>query len=357
MAQYAFYEEIKMVEVVTLGCRINTYESEVLKEKLAHIDNLIIVNTCAVTGEAERQCSQTIRKLRRENPSAKIVVTGCAAQIAPKKFANMEEVDLVIGNKEKAEIEKYILGDITEKTIVGDIFSYDDYDKYLITGFEGRKKAFVQIQQGCDNRCTYCIVPYARGNNRSVPKENIIKQIKVLLENGFEEICLTGVDICSYKPSFSDLVESILNEIPNLPSLQFGSLDPAAIDDRFISMIGDKRMYPHYHFSTQSGDNLVLKRMKRRHSREDVINLCNKIREIRPKATFGSDFICGFPTETDEAFENTCRLVDEAGIDKLHVFPYSERSGTPAALMPQVPVEVRKQRAKILREKRENADV
>lgn len=345
-----------MVEVVTLGCRINSFESEVFKEKLSKIDNLIVVNTCAVTGEAERQCRQTIRKLRKENPNAKIIVTGCAAQIAPKKFANMEEVDLVLGNKEKTEIEKYITSDINEKTIVGDIFSYDDYDKYLITSFEGRNRAFVQIQQGCDHRCTYCIVPYARGNNRSIPKKDIIKQIKKLLSNGFEEICLTGVDICSYKPSFSGLVKNILDEVPELSSLQFGSLDPAAIDDDFISLVSDKRMHPHYHLSTQAGDNMVLKRMKRRHTREDVINLCKKIRLIRPEATFGSDFICGFPTETDGAFENTLKLIDEAGIDKLHVFPYSERRGTPAALMPQVPVEVRKQRAKILRNKREGSD-
>ncbi|MDR1694746.1 MAG: tRNA (N(6)-L-threonylcarbamoyladenosine(37)-C(2))-methylthiotransferase MtaB [Lactobacillaceae bacterium] len=345
-----------MVNVVTLGCRINTFESEILKEKLLNIDNLIIVNTCAVTGEAERQCRQTIRKLRKENPDAKIVVTGCAAQIAPKKFESMEEVDLVLGNKEKAEIEKYISQDITEKTIVGDIFSYDDYDKYLITSFEGRNKAFVQVQQGCDHRCTYCIVPYARGSNRSVPKEEIIKQIKELLSNGYDEICLTGVDICSYKPSLGDLVENILTEIPRLQSLQFGSLDPAAIDKKFISLTNDKRIHPHFHLSVQAGDNLVLKRMKRRHTREDVINLCKNIRKIRPDATFGSDFICGFPTETNEAFANTLKLIDEAGIDKLHVFPYSERKGTPAALMPQIPVEIRKQRAKTLREKRDSDD-
>ena len=192
-----------MVEVVTFGCRINSYESEVLKEKLAALDNVVIVNTCAVTGEAERQCRQAIRKLRRENPDARIIVTGCAAQIAPRKFASMPEVDLVLGNREKAEIEKYLAGSLTEKSIVGDIFSYDDYDRYLITGFEGRQRAFVQIQQGCSHRCTYCIVPYARGNNRSVKEEDIISQIRELLGRGFGEICLTGVDACSYRPSFS----------------------------------------------------------------------------------------------------------------------------------------------------------
>lgn len=344
-----------MVEVVTLGCRINSYESEVLKEKLAAMDNVIIINTCAVTGEAERQCRQTIRKLRKANPDARIIVTGCAVQVAPQKFAEMPEVDLVLGNKEKSEIEKYISEDITEKSIVGDIFSYDSYDRYLITGFEGRQRAFVQIQQGCNHRCTYCIVPYARGNNRSVAEDDIISQIRELLAQGFKEICLTGVDACSYQPSFSGLVKHILEQIPELPSLQFGSLDPAAIDDEFIALVGKyKNIHPHFHLSVQAGDNLILKRMKRRHTREDVINLCNKIREFRPEATFGSDFICGFPTESDENFQNTVKLVEEAKITKLHVFPYSERQGTPAALMPQVPVEVRKERARILREKGEN---
>lgn len=341
-----------MVEVVTFGCRINAYESEIFKEKLAKVDKLIVVNTCAVTGEAERQCRQAIRKLRRENPQARIIVTGCAAQVFPKKFAEMPEVDLVLGNKEKTEIEKYITGEITEKDIVGDIFSYDSYDAYLITGFEGRQRAFVQVQQGCNHRCTYCIIPYARGNNRSVPEEVILNQIGELLGQGFEEICLTGVDACSYQPSFSALVASILNKFSGLPSLQFGSLDPAAVDDDFINLVGRySNIYQHFHLSVQSGDNMVLKRMKRRHTREQVIELCNKIRAVRPEATFGADFICGFPTETEEQFENTLKLVDEAGISKLHVFPYSERSGTPAALMPQVPVEIRKERARRLREK------
>ncbi len=343
-----------MVEVVTFGCRINSYESEVLKEKLAALDNVVIVNTCAVTGEAERQCRQAIRKLRRENPDARIIVTGCAAQIAPRKFASMPEVDLVLGNGEKAEIEKYLTGSLTEKSIVGDIFSYDDYDHYLITGFEGRQRAFVQIQQGCSHRCTYCIVPYARGNNRSVKEEDIISQIRELLGRGFGEICLTGVDACSYRPSFSGLIQHILEQIPELPSLQFGSLDPAAVDDDFIALVGRYRnVHPHFHLSVQSGDNMILKRMRRRHTREDVIKLCSAIRRVRPEATFGADFICGFPTESDENFQNTLKLVTEAGITRLHVFPYSERPGTPAALMPQLPVEIRRERARILREQGE----
>ncbi len=344
-----------MIKVITFGCRINSFESEVFKEKFKNSDNLIIVNTCAVTAEAERQCRQTIRKLRRENPNAKIIVTGCAAQVSTAKFAQMPEIDLVLGNKEKAEIEKYISS--TDKTIVSNIFSYDSYDKYLITGFEGRQRAFVQIQQGCDHRCTYCIIPYARGNNRSVPAEDIINQIKTLVTQGFNEICLTGVDACSYKPSFSELIKQILQQVPDLPSLQFGSLDPAAIDDEFIELVKNHHnIKPYFHFSIQSGDNLILKRMGRRHSREDVINLCHKLRQARTDSIFGADFICGFPTETDEQFNNTVKLVHEAGISKLHVFPYSERPGTPAALMPQVPVEVRKERARILRQQGEVID-
>ena len=342
-----------MAEIITFGCRLNAYESEVLKEKLKDIDNLIVVNTCAVTGEAERQCRQTIRKLRRENPQAKIIVTGCSAQVSSAKLANMPEVDMVLGNKEKKEIEKYAaaLTPLKSKEIVSDIADDVSCDDFMITGFEGRHKAFLQIQQGCNHRCTYCIIPYARGHNRSVPLPLIIKQIKELLAQGFKEICLTGVDICSYEPSFSGVVKDILEQIPELPVLQFGSLDPAAIDDDFINLLGKySNIDSHFHFSIQSGDNLILKRMGRRHSRETVIDLCKKIRKIRPNATFGADFICGFPTETEEAFANTCKLVEEAGLSKLHVFPYSEREGTPAARMPQLPMEERRRRAAVLRE-------
>lgn len=343
-----------MFKVVTLGCRINAYESEVIKEKLAHLDNVIVINTCAVTGEAERQCRQTIRKLAKENPDARIVVTGCAAQIAPQKFAAMPEVDLVLGNKEKADIARFLSQPLAEKTNVGDIFDYDGHDDFVITGFEGRQRAFVQVQQGCNHRCTYCIVPFARGNNRSVPEPEIIGQIRELLKQGFAEICLTGVDACSYQPSFSGLVRHILEQVPEIPSLQFGSLDPAATNDEFIELIKKySNIAPHFHFSVQSGDNMVLKRMKRRHTREDVIALCQKIRAVRPEATFGADFICGFPSETEEQFMNTVKLVREAGINKLHVFPYSERPGTPAALMPQVPVEERRRRAAVLRQEGE----
>lgn len=337
-----------MVKVISFGCRINSYESEIFKEKLKSYDNLIVVNTCAVTAEAERQCRQTIRKLRKENPKAKIIVTGCAAQVSSKRFADMPEVDLVLGNQEKTEIEKYLI--TKEKTVVGDIFSFQGYDAYLITGFEGRERAFVEIQQGCDHRCTYCIIWQARGANRSVKEEKILEQIRLLLAQGFKEICLTGVDACSYKPSFSSLVRKILQTFPELPSLQFGSLDPAAIDEEFIDLVKKyPNIHPHFHFSIQSGDNLILKRMGRRHNREDVVNLCQKLRTARPESTFGADFICGFPTETEENFVNTLNLVKEADINNLHVFPYSERPGTPASKMPQVPVNIRRKRAERLR--------
>ncbi len=339
-----------MAEVITFGCRMNAYESEVIKEKLKNYDNVIVVNTCAVTGEAERQCRQMIRKLRRENPEAKIIVTGCSAQVSTTKLYKMPEIDLLLGNKEKRNIEQFVDNIQAPKNSVSDIFQDDDCGDYIITGFEGRHKAFVQVQQGCNHRCTYCIVPYARGKNRSVSPELIMKQIRKLLVQGFKEICLTGVDICSYEPSFSDLVEKILTEIKELPLLQFGSLDPAAIDDKFIELYGRyQNMASHFHLSIQSGDNLILKRMGRRHSREDVINLCKKLRSKRADTTFGADFICGFPTESMEAFENTCKLVSEAKIDKLHVFPYSEREGTPAAKMPQIPMIERRRRAAILR--------
>ena len=339
-----------MAEVVTFGCRINAYESEVIKEKLKNYDKLIVVNTCAVTGEAERQCRQIIRKLKREHPDSEIIVTGCSAQINASQLANMSEVTLVLGNKEKREIEKYVANIFADKNQVSDIFADTDCGDYVITGFEGRQKAFVQIQQGCNHRCTYCIIPYARGKNRSVPRELIVQQINELIAAGFKEICLTGVDICSYEPSFSDLIEYILQQIPQLPELNFGSLDPAAVDNKFIELLGKyNNISSHFHLSVQSGDNEVLKKMGRRHRRETVIDLCQKIRAIRPQARFGADFICGFPTESEANFNNTCKLVSEAGLNKLHVFPYSERSGTPAAKLPQLTMQERRRRAAILR--------
>jgi len=352
-----------MAEVVTFGCRINAYESEVIKEKLHKYDNLIVVNTCAVTGEAERQCRQEIRRLKRENPKAKIIVTGCSAQISAVKLADMPEIDLLLGNKEKKEIETYVQklytenNIATEKKLVGDIFQDTGCDSYLITGFEGRQKAFVQIQQGCNHRCTYCIVPYARGKNRSVPSDAIIAQIRELLAHGYKEICLTGVDICSYEPSFCRLISEILDKIPELPLLQFGSLDPAALDDEFIELLRQHdRIGDYFHLSVQSGDDPVLKQMGRRHNRQKVIDLCRKIKTVRPNAVLGADFICGFPTETETAFANTCKLVEEAGLERLHIFPYSERPGTPAARLPQIPMEERRSRAARLRSLRRNTN-
>lgn len=340
-----------MVKVITFGCRINAYESEVIKEKLHNFDNLIVINTCAVTGEAERQCRQTIRKLKRDYPQSEIIVTGCSAQVNADKLANMPEISLVLGNREKKEIEKYVNAVFSDKKQVGDIFADNGCDNYLITGFEGRHKAFVQVQQGCNHRCTYCIVPYARGRNRSVPSELVVKQIKKLLDSGFSEICLTGIDLCSYEPSLNFLISEIMTKIPNIPLLNFGSLDPAKIDNDFINLLSKYNNISNYiHLSIQSGDNEVLKRMGRRHTREDIINLCHKIKQIRKDIKFGADFICGFPGESLSAFENTCRLVKEAGLNKLHVFPYSERTGTPAAKMVQIPMDERRRRAALLRD-------
>jgi len=342
-----------MVQVVTFGCRINAFESESIQEKLRGYDHLVVVNTCAVTSEAERQCRQAIRKIKKENPTSKIVVTGCSSQLHPDVFEKMPEVDLVLGNSEKANIEKYIAQIGLVKKQVADIMAEEQLDPYMITGFEGRQKAFVQIQQGCNHRCTYCIVPYARGKNRSMPVEKVVAQVKLLVQKGLKRICLTGIDLCSYEYGLVNVVRAILENVPDLQELSFGSLDPAEINEDFIALVRDfDKILPHLHFSIQSGDNLILKRMGRRHKREDVIDICQKIRSVRAGITFGADFICGFPTESEEAFENTCRLVEEAGIDNLHVFPYSERQGTPAAKMPQIDMNVRRKRAKILRELR-----
>jgi len=346
-----------MVLVVTFGCRINAFESEVIQEKLQNYDDVIVVNTCAVTSEAERQCRQTIRKLKKEHPTSRIVVTGCSAQIHSEIFKKMPEVDLVLGNSEKAKIEKYVCQLGLQKVHVDDIMSLKELDAYMITGFEGRHKAFVQIQQGCNHRCTYCIVPYARGKNRSISIEKVVEQVQLLISKGLKKICLTGVDLCSYEYGLSNVSRILLEKVPKMQELSFGSLDPAAIDEDFIKLVGDyERILPHLHFSIQSGDNLILKRMGRRHTREDVINLCKNIRAVRKNVTFGADFICGFPGESDEAFENTCKLVDEAGIDKLHVFPYSEREGTPAAKMDQIDMDIRRHRAKVLRDLRKEND-
>lgn len=362
-------------DVITFGCRLNTYESEVIRENLKDFfgeeyeGDVVIFNSCAVTGEAERQLRQSIRKAKRERPEAKIVVAGCAAQANPEKYADMEEVDLVLGNEEKMYISKYIQE--MEKTkkeknqeAPAPIFLTKTEDLkqnslHLIEGIEGRCRAFVQIQTGCNHFCTYCIIPYTRGRHKSFKPEEIIEQIKILVERGYNEIAITGVDITDYGTDFkgkekitlTDLIRRILKEVPELPRLRISSIDVAEVDDDFIELITtEKRIMPHIHISLQSGDDLILKRMKRRHKRQQVIDFCNKVREKRPNIAFGADIITGFPTEEEENFENSLKIIEEAGIVFGHIFPYSEREGTPAAKMPQVPKSVRKERAKRLRE-------
>lgn len=336
------------VQVVTFGCRLNSYESAAIKELSGLPDDTVVVNTCAVTGEAERQCRQTIRKLRRENPNAFLVVTGCAAQIAPEVYAKMPEVDKVLGNNEKLDANAYQKS--APAVSVGDIDSpAAPINAHMPFYFEGRNRAFIQIQQGCDNACTFCVVTKARGKNKSLPPEKIVAHAQKLVDEGYPEIGLTGVDITAY-PDLAGLVKKLLNEVSGLKRLRLGSLDPAAVRDELISLFAESGvLMPHLHLSVQSGDDLILKRMARRHLRKDVLDLCSKVRSVRPDAAFGADFITGFPTETERMFENTLNLVREANITHLHVFPYSERPGTPAAKMPQVPVSERKERAKRLR--------
>ncbi len=344
--------------VITFGCRLNTYESEVMRDhaKAAGLDDAIIINTCAVTTEAERQARQNIRRLRRENPDAKIFVTGCAVQVNPEKFAGMKEIDRVFGNDTKMKAETFM--DVShERVIVNDIMSVEETASHLVSGFEGRARAFVQVQNGCDHRCTFCIIPYGRGNSRSVPLGEIVTQVRELVANGYAEVVLTGVDITSYghdlpgKPTLGQMARRLLAQVPELPRLRISSVDPVEIDEDIFRLIEtEPRLMPHMHISLQAGDDMVLKRMKRRHLRQDVIDFCQKVRALRPDVTFGADIIAGFPTETDEMADNTLRLVDECGLIYLHVFPYSSRPGTPAAKMPQVAKEKRKERAAALRD-------
>ena len=348
-----------MVEVVTLGCRINSYESEILKEKFAGTERLIIVNTCAVTREAERQCRQTVRKLRRENPDVKIVVTGCAAQINPKSFARMPEVDLVLGNREKAELEKYIRGEIVEKTIVGDIFSYDKYDDFVITGFEGRQRAFVQIQQGCDHRCTYCIVWKARGPERSVPVESVLEQVREAQEAGVPEVVLTGVNLGAYDGKsatdehveIDELLEAIM-ERTSIPHVRISSVEPMDISERLLKVMAryPQRIAPFLHLPVQSGCTATLHRMGRPYSAEAFEDTVRMIRANLPQASLSCDVIVGFPGETDEEFEESLALCRRVGFSRMHVFRYSKRPGTLAADMPdQVPPEVMAERSRRMR--------
>jgi threonylcarbamoyladenosine tRNA methylthiotransferase MtaB len=348
------------LEVVTFGCRLNSYESELIKKSAsdAGLQNTIIFNSCAVTKEAERQLRQAVRKAKRANPDIKIIVTGCAAQISPEKYAQMPEVDKVIGNEEKTKSHSYsmVLPE-EEKILVNDIMSVKETASQLVEGFDGKTRAFLQVQNGCNHRCTFCIIPYGRGNSRSVPIGEIVNQTKLLLDNGYMEIVLTGVDITDYgkdlpgTPTLGQMVKRLLSNVPNLPRLRLSSIDVAEIDDELFEIITTHpRFMPHLHLSLQAGDNMILKRMKRRHSREQVIEFCNKVRSVRPEVVFGADIIAGFPTEKEEMFQNTVNIVSEAGLTYLHVFPYSEREGTPAARMPQVAPQIRKERAKILRE-------
>ena len=361
------------IDVVTFGCRLNTYESEVMKREAeaAGLGSLsggaVIFNTCAVTGEAVRQARQAIRKARRENPAARIIVTGCAAQTDPASFAGMDEVDLVLGNEEKLTAHNYrALPDFgvndTEKARVNDIMSVTETASHMVDAIEGRARAFVQVQNGCDHRCTFCIIPYGRGNSRSVPMGAVVEQVKRLAGNGYREVVLSGVDMTSYgadlpgAPRLGKLVRAILKQVPDVERLRLSSIDSIEADDDLMEAIAtETRLMPHLHLSLQAGDDMVLKRMKRRHLRDDSIRFCEEVRRLRPDIVFGADVIAGFPTETEAMFENSLRIVDECGLTHLHVFPFSPREGTPAARMPQVARRTVKDRAARLREAGERA--
>ena len=350
-------------EIITFGCRLNIYESEILKQgvKKGNIKNTSVFNSCAVTSETVRQVKQSIRKRKREFPDDKIIVTGCAAQIDPKTFSEMEEVDIVSGNLEKRDINNLIKKNkLKAKINVSDILENKQNLNSLTDGYDNRSRAFVEIQNGCNHRCTFCIIPYGRGKSSSKSVKNIINEINLMLEKGHKEIVLTGVDIASWghdletKTNLGFLIDKILKGCPDLKRLKLSSMDVIGFDDQLLEIVSsEKRILPHLHLSLQAGDNMILKRMKRRHLREDAINLCSKIREKRNDMAFGADLITGFPTETDEMFLNTIKIVDECNLDWLHVFPFSPRPGTPAAKMPQNKKETSKKRAKILRDKGE----
>ena len=350
------------VRVVSMGCRLNAYEAEVMRRHAtdAGLDQAVIVNTCAVTAEAVRQATQTIRRLRRERPDARLIVTGCAAQIDPGRFAQMAEVDVVIGNAEKMRPETFhglSIGD-TPRVLVNDVMSVRETAHAFIDGFGSRARAYVQVQNGCDHRCTFCIIPYGRGPSRSVPAGDVVAQVRRLTEAGYKEVVLTGVDITSYgrdlpgSMSLGALVRHILRHVSDLKRLRLSSIDQVEVDAALMDAIAEEpRLMPHLHLSLQSGDNLILKRMKRRHLRDDAIQFCDQARRLRPDIVFGADLIAGFPTETDQMFDNSLQLVDECGLTFLHVFPYSRREGTPAARMPQVAGGRVKERAARMRTK------
>jgi len=351
------------VEVITFGCRLNTYESEVMRAEAekAGLNNAVLVNTCAVTSEAVRQARQTIRRVRRDNPHARIVVTGCAAQTEKQTFADMPEVDMVLGNEEKLKSQSYrALPDFgvssEEKLRVNDIMSIKATAPQMIRHIDGHVRAFIQVQNGCDHRCTFCIIPYGRGNSRSVPMGAVVEQARRLVEGGYREIVLTGVDATSYggdlpgQPTLGLLAKTLLKQVPEILRLRLSSIDSIEADNHLWDLIADEpRFMPHLHLSLQHGDDMILKRMKRRHSRREAFAFVEQARRLRPEIAFGADMIAGFPTETEEMFENSATLAQDAGISFLHVFPYSPRPGTPASRMPQLDRALVKERAARLR--------
>jgi threonylcarbamoyladenosine tRNA methylthiotransferase MtaB len=350
------------VDVLTFGCRLNIHESEVIRRDAAALSGTTVVNTCAVTGEAVRQARQAIRKLRRDKPNSRIVVTGCAAQADPQTFAAMPEVDRVVGNEEKLTPRTWQASAGSERVAVGDIMSAKEIALPSVERIEGHTRAFVQVQNGCDHRCTFCIIPYGRGNSRSLPMTQVVAQVQKLVANGYREVVLTGVDITSYgstlpgSPKLGALVKEILKAVPELERLRLSSIDSVEVDaDLLGALASEPRLMPHLHLSLQAGDDLILKRMKRRHLRADAIAFCDRVRRLRPDVVFGGDIIAGFPTESEEMFARSLDLVDACGLTHLHVFPFSSRPGTPAARMTQLAGDVIRERARRLREKGEAA--
>ncbi len=351
------------IKFSTLGCRLNSYETESMRNMVGTVglNNAVVINTCAVTHQAVSKSRQEIRRLRRENPNSTLIVTGCAAQIDPMGFSKMVEVDFVLGNSEKMRPEIWsnlALGEPVEneRVQVDDIMSISETASHLIDGFGTRSRAYVQIQNGCDHRCTFCTIPFGRGNSRSVPAGVVVEQIKRLVQKGYNEIVLTGVDLTSWgadqptHPKLGNLITRILRLVPDLNRLRISSIDSIEVDEEFLDAIAtERRLMPHFHLSLQHGDDLILKRMKRRHLRADAILFCEQVRKLRPEVTFGADIIAGFPTESDEHFENSIKLVEECGLTWLHIFPYSKRDGTPAARMPQIDGRIIKSRAELLR--------
>jgi threonylcarbamoyladenosine tRNA methylthiotransferase MtaB len=350
---------VNQIEVISMGCRLNLAESNALAEQLADQDDVVIVNSCAVTNEAVRQTRQAIRQARKRRPDARIMVTGCAAQVEPETFRNMPEVSAVFGNAEKQDtvLLNQIVQSPDRPVVVSDIMTLQQTAPHLVTAYSGKTRAFVEVQNGCDHRCTFCIIPYGRGNSRSVPAGSVVEHIRTLVDKGFKEVVLTGVDVTSYGPDLPGkdnlglLVERILKLVPDLERLRLSSIDGVEIDERLFALLtGEPRVMPHVHLSLQAGDNMVLKRMKRRHSREIAIDLVARMKALRPEIAIGADIIAGFPTEDDAMFQNSLDLVHQCQIVHGHIFPYSPKLGTPAAKMPQVPAGQIKARAKALRE-------